>query len=148
MKKTKLSNMTRIFFTTAFVIVLVCLLESCSRKMAFETSSVVPAAEGSVKLKKDKNSNYLVKLDVVNLAEPQRLEPPKNTYVVWAETAQNGTQNIGQLKTSSGLLSKTLKSSLETTTPFKPTNFFITAEDNANIQYPGGQVVLRTGAVK
>ncbi len=79
------------------------------------------------------------------MADPKRLDPPKNTYVVWMETEQNGTKNIGRLNTSSGLLSKTLKSSLKTVTPFKPTSFFITAESNESIQYPGRQVVLRTG---
>jgi hypothetical protein len=60
-------------------------------------------------------------------------------------TEQNGRKNIGQLKTSTGLFSSKLKSSLETVSTFKPSGFFITAEDDANIQYPGGQVVLRTG---
>ena len=120
------------------------LLGSCSKKLRFETSPVVPAAEGVVTLKKDKNNNYDVALNVMRLAEPQRLQPPRSHYIVWMETEGNGTKNIGKLETSSGFLSRTLKSELETVTPFKPTGFFITAEDDAVIQYPGGQVVLRT----
>lgn len=64
------------------------------------------------------------------------------------ETEKNGRKNIGQLKTSSGLFSRTLKSSLETVTSFKPVNFIITAEDEGNIQNPGGQVVLKTNGSK
>lgn len=121
-------------------------LPSCgTTKYNFSTSSVVPAAEGKVKVKKDGNSNYKISLDVMRLAEPQRLSPSKAMYIVWMETEQNGRKNIGQLKTSSGFLSKTLKSSLSTVTAFKPTGFFITAEDDANIQYPGA-VILTTGA--
>ena len=108
---------------------------------------MVPAAEGSVKVKKDGNSNYKIDLNVMRLAEPNRLDPPREMYIVWMETEQNGRKNIGQLKTSSGFLSKTLKSSLNTVTSFKPTGFFITAEDDANIQYPGGQKVLSTGSI-
>ena len=112
--------------------------------MSFQTSSVVPAAEGSVKVKKDKNKNYNVNLSVIRLAEPSRLDPPKKVYIVWMNTQQNGTKELGQLKTSSSLLSKTMKSSLKTSVPFQPTGFFITAEDDADSHYPSEQVVLRT----
>lgn len=130
-------------FTILFTIVV---LQSCdTTKYIFSISSVVPAAEGFVKVKKDKNSNYNIDLDVKNLAESKRLSPTKETYIVWMETEQNGSKNIGQLKTSSGVLSNALTSSLKTVATFKPTGFFITAENDANIQYPDGQTVLTTG---
>jgi hypothetical protein len=119
------------------------ILSSCSNKVAFNTSTVVPTAEGSVKVNRDNNSNYSIDIHIKHLANPNRLVPAKTTYVVWAETS-NGTKNIGQLKTGSSLLSSTLKSSLKTVTPFKPTMIFITAEDEATIQYPGAQVVMTT----
>lgn len=130
----------------AIIVCTIFLLPSCSTKYAFTTSSIVPAAEGNVKVKSDKNNNYKIDLNVIRLADPARLNPPKKVYVVWMETAQNGRQNIGQLKTSSGLFSSALKSSLQTVSSFKPVTFFITAEDNADIQYPGGQEVLRTNS--
>ncbi len=58
-------------------------LMACNRKIAFTTSSVVPGAEGTVKVKKDNNGNNAVQIKVVNLADPQRLALPQNTYVVW-----------------------------------------------------------------
>ena len=131
-------------FSIAITFFLVLSLASCSKKISFQTSSVVPAAEGSVKVKKDKNNNYSIDLNVMRLADPKRLAPSKSTYVVWIETAENGSKNIGSLNTSSSMFSKTLKSSLKTVSPFKPESLFITAEDNADIQYPGTQVVLRT----
>ncbi|MEO5500985.1 MAG: hypothetical protein ABIR31_06030 [Ginsengibacter sp.] len=119
-------------------------LNSCAKKLTFGTSSIVPGAEGSVKIKSDKNKNTSIDLSVDRLADPSRLNPPKKTYVVWMETESNGTKNIGSLNTSSGFLSGKMKSSLKTVTPFKPTGFFITAEDDATAQYANGQVVLRT----
>ena len=127
-------------------LLLIFMFSSCARKLNFTTSSIVPAAEGSVKVKKDNNNNYAIKVDVKHLAEPKRLQQPKEVYVVWIETPQNGVQNIGQLKTSSGLLSRTLKASLETTSPFKPNRIFITAEDQSNIQYPSSYVILNTNS--
>jgi len=143
MKTITLKTPKRIF-SIALIFLLVLSLASCARKISFQTSSVVPAAEGSVKVKKDNNNNYSIDLNVIRLADPKRLEPSKNTYVVWIETAENGSKNIGSLNTSSSMFSKTLKSSLKTVSPFKPVSLFITAEDNADIQYPGTQVVLRT----
>ncbi len=147
MKAIKLNNFTRGIFLVAIVIFGIYFLESCAKKITFSTSSIVPAAEGSVKIKKDKNSNYNIELKVMRLADAKRLNPPKQMYVVWMETEQNGTKNLGQLKTSSSMLSKTLKSSLKTVTSFQPKTIFITAEDNADIQYPTGQVVLRASSL-
>jgi hypothetical protein len=129
-----------IFFTSLF-------FQSCAEKMAFMNSPVAPAAEGSVKIKKDNNNNYAIDLITMRLAEPERLTPSKKLYIVWMTTEQNGTKNIGQMESSSSLLSSTLKSSLTTVTTFKPVGFFITAENDANIQQPMGQVVLRTSAI-
>lgn len=111
---------------------------SCSKKVAFLTSSVVPAAEGYVQVKKDGNENYSISLKISNLAEVDKLQPPKKTYVVWMETDRGLTKNIGQLVSS-----KNLNASFETVSSFKPIKVYLTAEDNENIQYPGN-VVLST----
>lgn len=134
----------RSFYSLVAVAIISLTLNSCARKMSFQTSSVVPAAEGRVKVKKNKNKNYNIDLSVIRLADPSRLDPPKKVYIVWMNTDQNGTKEVGQLKTSSSLLSKTMKSSLSTSVPFQPVSFFITAEDDANISNPSGQVILRT----
>ncbi|MEO8583827.1 MAG: hypothetical protein ABI415_08515 [Flavitalea sp.] len=126
----------------AILVILFC--SSCAKKMSFQTSSVVPAAEGTVKIKKDKNNNYKIDLKIIRLASPDRLNPPKDIYVVWMNTDNNSAKNIGQIKTSSGFLSNTLKSSLGTVSTTFPTGFFITSENDGNVQYPNGQVVLKT----
>ncbi|MGK2863183.1 MAG: hypothetical protein ACSLE0_14730 [Chitinophagaceae bacterium] len=144
MKLIKLNAITKSISVVMIMLFAMVVAQSCSNKIAFATSSVVPAAEGSIKVKKDKNSNYNIELSVMRLSDPKRLNPPKEKYVVWMDTESNGTKNIGQLNTSSGLFSSTLKSSLKTVTPYKPVRIFITAEDNADIQYATGQRVLET----
>ncbi len=125
-------------------VIMIFTLGSCARKIAFLTSSVVPAAEGTVKVKKDNNNNYSIQIELVNLAEPDRLQPAKQTYVVWMESDRDNYKNIGQINSSTSLLSKRLKASFETVSSAKPTKIFITAEDDAGIMYPGMQVVLST----
>ncbi len=113
---------------------------SCSTKALFLTSSVVPAAKGYVNVKKDRNNNYVIKMKISNLAGVERLQPAKQTYVVWMLTDQGITKNIGRV-----LSSNKLKVSFKTVSSFKPTQIFITAEDNESAQFPGEQVVLSTG---
>jgi hypothetical protein len=145
MKAKKLYNLSRDIFIGVFTTMLMFSFYSCAIKASFETSSVVPAARGAVKIKKDNNKNYQIKIDIYNLAEANRLQPPKQTYIVWMETNENVTKNIGQINTSTGLLSRKLKASFETVSAIKPTKIYISAEDDANIQNPGAQVVLSTG---
>ena len=144
MKKKYLKTLSKSVFAIATVLFISLTISSCARKMSFTNSAVVPGAQGSVKIKKDKNKNYKIELSVIHLTEAKRLTPPKETYVVWMKTDDNGTKNIGKLNPSSSLFSKTLKSSLQTVTPYKPESFFVTAEDDAGIQYPRGEQVLTT----
>lgn len=144
MKTIKINKRPIGLFSAAILLIIAFIFPACARKMTFQTSSIVPAAEGRVKVKKDKNKNYNIDLSTIRLAEPSRLDPPKSIYIVWMDTDQHGTKKVGQLKTSSSLLSKTLKSSLKTSVPYNPTRFFISAENNADVTSPSGQIVLRT----
>jgi hypothetical protein len=117
---------------------------SCAHKTSFQTSAVVPAARGDVKVKKDDNNNYHIKVKISGLAEAKRLEPAKQVYVIWLESEEHIIKNLGQINSSSGLLSKTLKASFETVSSVKPIKVFITAEDNASAQYPGTHIILST----
>lgn len=119
-------------------------LASCSKTVRFQTSTVVPAAIATIKLSKDDNKNNRIAMTVTNLADPSRLSPPRKTFVVWMQTKSNGIKNIGQLISETSYFSSARKATLTTTTPFKPIKFFVTAEDNVNIQYPGNQLVLTT----
>jgi hypothetical protein len=121
---------------------------SAQKKVSFNTSAVVPGAEGTVKVKKDKNGNYVIDVDIQNLAPANKLTPPKKVYVAWVETEEKGPKNIGQLKSSSSMLSKTRKASIETVSPYKPLRVFITAEDDGGTEQPGEVIVLTTNHYK
>ena len=144
MKTTSLNKLGKGIFLSGATLMMICFFSSCATKATFLTSSIVPAAQGFVKVKKDKNKNYTIKIELRNLAESQQLQPSKNTYVVWMVTDDNTTQNIGQIISSSSLLSKNLKASFETVSSSKPAKIFITAEDNSDVEYPDYQVVLST----
>lgn len=128
----------------AFVAVLIFLSVSCSRKIGFVNSGTVPAARGFVKIKKDKNHNYGIQVELDNLAEVERLQPARNAYVVWMETNEEAVKNIGQIKSSTGMLTSKLNASFHTVSALKPTKIFITAEEDAGAKYPANPVLLST----
>ncbi|ARK13468.1 hypothetical protein [Fibrivirga algicola] len=133
--------------TINLLVAILCLtfiVTACGRKMNFINSSIVPGATGQVDVKKDRNSNYVINVNVLNLAEPKRLSPPKEVYVVWMEASNESAKKLGQITPSSGLLSKALRATMSATVITEPKRVFITAEDNIDVSYPGGQTVLTT----
>lgn len=135
----------RLFFTAGILVLLSFFFNSCSKKVIFPTSSIAPAAVGSVKIKKDNNNNYAIQVKIENLPDARRLSPPKNYYVVWIETGNNAIKNIGRIVPSKRFLSSKMKASLNAVSPTKPKRVFITAENDESIRYPGNMVVLDTG---
>jgi hypothetical protein len=144
MKATRFNNIKKNIFLGIFAVIIVFSVNSCATSVSFLNSSVVPAAEGSVKIKMDKNKNYAILISISNLAESTRLQPSKQTYIVWMVTDRDLTKNIGQLNSSKAFMSKSLKGSFKTVSSDKPVKIFISAEDDASVQYPGTQVVLST----
>lgn len=124
-------------------LLLIVTITSCARKAYFTSSAVAPQAQGKVKVKKDGNDNYRISMDIKNIPQSNELVPARSTYVVWMESS-NGTKNIGQLKTSTGLFSSTRKAALQTTSPYRPIRVFITAEDIPDVPYPGSQIIIST----
>jgi hypothetical protein len=140
--KVKLRRNLMHYYGIAIInIVLILSLNSCAQqeRVPFRTSSIVPAAEGRVTLKTDRNNNYIVEMEISNLADVQRLDPPRKIYVAWIETQSGVVRNLGQVITSGNL-----NASLETVVPGKPARIFITAENDESVTYPGNMVVLTT----
>jgi hypothetical protein len=131
-------------FLTIVSIVLILILSSCATKAKFLDSSLVPAAEGHVKMKTDRNKNYVIKIEIFNLALPGKLNPPKNVYVVWMDDGNNNIKNMGQVKSSAAFMSKALKASFQNISSFRPTKIFLTSEYEANVQVPSQDVILST----
>jgi hypothetical protein len=130
---------------------LLCLfsLSSCASKTQFLTSTVVPAAQGTVVVKNDKNNNYAITIVISNLSPSTRLTPPSNAYVVWLITSDNTTQNLGQLNSSDNFMSKNLDAQFETVTGLKPAKIMITAENDPHVKYPSfSEVILATDFFK
>jgi hypothetical protein len=144
MKTKQLYQMKRNFLSGILMFAMMFLIVSCSTSESFLNSSVVPGATGDVKVKRDKNQNYVINLEVADLATVDKLQTSKQMYVVWMETERGNFENLGQMQTSTGFLKKQRKASLETVSSFKPVRFFITAENEKNARYPDRETILTT----
>jgi hypothetical protein len=140
MKAPELNSQTKNFFLGILTATMIFSFVSCSPKVVFLTSSVVPAANGYVKIKRDHNNNYVIQVKISTLAGVERLQPAKQTYVIWMVTNDGTNKNIGRVQSSNKL-----KVSFETVSSSKPIQIFLTAEENESVQYPGEQIVLSTG---
>lgn len=144
MKPQKSYLLIKKLFLGILMTTMILLVTSCATNVSFLNSSVVPAAKGSVKIKKDNNNNYQIYLEIKDLAEVERLQSSKQMYIVWMETERGIYENLGQLQSSTGFMSKQLKASLESSSPYKPVRIFVTAENESNVQYPDSIEILTT----
>lgn len=123
------------------------LMMACAKKVAFPVSNIVPGAEVEAKIKTDSNDNYEIDLTAKNLTSPDRLDPPKEMYVVWAETSR-GTKNLGRLEISKGMFSSTRSGKLKTVSSYKPKRILITAENTSSNNEPSSQVILSSNEIE
>jgi hypothetical protein len=135
-------------FLAMMMILTIIFFASCATSEPFLNSSVVPGASGNVKVKKDGNENYAIKVQISDLAAVERLENSRDTYVVWMETEKGNTENLGQLVSSRSFLSKQKVASLETISSYKPVRFFVTAENGIDVRYPNNLEILKTGSFR
>jgi hypothetical protein len=136
-------NSKRWFILTLLTLVPL-FIASCSQSVRFAVSSVVPSAEGSVKLTKDENQNKMIVLKVRNLVDPSRLTPAKKLYLVWMQTKNDGNKNLGRLVSSEAYFSTERNAKFTSVTTFDPVKIFITAEDKADATNPSGVTILET----
>jgi hypothetical protein len=102
------------------------------------TSDSVQAAQGKVKVHREKDGNTLVKVEVERLAPPSVVQEDSVAYVVWLQPSGGQPQNVGTLKVDG----KKLKGDLETKTPFKNFQVSVTAERAGNVTQPTGPEVM------
>jgi len=123
---------------TGICLALILVLSSCANISKFPVSTVSPAANIEVRRQQDQNGNTKLTITAKNLAAAERLTPPKRIYVVWVILESSKVRNIGQLNSENAK-----KVEIKTLVPFKFTEVFITAEDQADISYPTGVEISR-----
>ena len=141
MKTTKYQARIKRIFLGFLAVMIMLPLSLYAEKIPFLQSSRAPAAEGYVKIKNDRNKNYVIKIRIKNLAEIESLEPAQQTYVVWMDIDGDVTKNIGRINSTNNL-----KVSFETVSSYQPTKIFITTEKDESTQVPSWNIILTTAS--
>lgn len=121
-----------------FLIGIVTLITSCTSTATFPLSKLVPAADITAKIKKQGKQNYLVTITANNLAASERLNPPKEIYIIWAVSDASVTRNVGYF-----IQQNAIKSIYHASFPYKPIEIFITAENEEDLCEPMGIEISR-----
>ena len=110
-----------------------------SKEYPMRASSSTPAAAGIVRVQKDKNNeNTKLDIKVWHLANPSRLTPTANVYVVWFRTRDGAAVKQGAIG-----VDKNQKGEVKLVTVAKDFEVLITAEQSESANMPSDFEVLR-----
>jgi len=120
-------------------------LAACSHEpsgpqpVTLAASDKVPAAQGEFVLAQSADGNTKIHLAVEHMAPASRVASGATTYVVWVKPlASDGKpQNVGALQ-----VNQDLQGTLDSVTPLKSFEVFVTPEASASVQQPSGQALL------
>lgn len=103
----------------------------------------IPAASGTVDVKRDKNdANAQIEVKVEGMADPSRLSPPAGAYVVWVRPRAGNVEKEGVIT-----VGKDLKGDLKATTTARDFEVVVTAEQSETAQTPSGTELLKADVV-
>jgi hypothetical protein len=126
------------FSAIFFTVLATMTVGAYAKDFSLTSTSLVPAAAGKMKVKRDRNGNTELTVEVKHLAKPSALSPARANYVVWLQPRGDSARNAGELAVNNNLDGK-----FETTTPTKAFDVFVTAEDSLSVQAPSGPEVMR-----
>ncbi len=112
-------------------------LGACAHSQPMQSSALVPAAEGKVKVSRGDSGNTRLTMEVKHLADPAMVAPGASTYVVWIQEPHAAAQNVGALK-----VGKNRRGELKTVTPHQTFQVFITAEPTRAARAPTNERLM------
>jgi hypothetical protein len=112
-----------------------------SREFVMTGNPAVPGARGNASVITTDDGNTQVDVKVEHLAEPDKITPGAQVFVVWAQDREGTAepQNLGMLRVDDDL-----SGSITAVTPMKVFDLYITAEPTASTAAPTGEPILRT----
>ena len=129
----------------AFALTGMLVATSWAATFALGSSSQIPAAEGTARLRNTQNGNIELKLRVKHLAQPGRISPGAQVFVVWARGLEPGAeaQNLGALQ-----VDKKLNGKLTAVTAMASFDLFITCEMSQTVTAPTTDPLLPLHYIK
>ena len=143
---TKVARIVRAAGPFCLIVLTALLGLSCSHAAAtpMQASSRIPAAEGAVTVQDGDNGSTKLAVTVKHMAPPEKVATGASSYVVWlrplaTDTSSEPAQNLGALA-----VGKDLEGKLNTVTPYRQFDVFVTAEPEPGSTAPTGEQLLTT----
>ncbi len=123
-----------------FALIALLVLGACRKEIRLEAVPALPvkvsgSARVRVVLTYDRNNTLIVHL--TGVPQPESLGPRYTRYVVWIQPPGGQPVNAGQIRVEGG------RAHVETLTPLRRFQLFITVEEKGDVQQPGPLVVFR-----
>jgi hypothetical protein len=99
----------------------------------------IPGAEGVVTVSTSNDGNTKLDISVKHLAHPEKVEAGASVFMVWVRGLEGGAQaaSLGALIVNSDLSGR-----METVTPLRSFELFITPESSQTVSAPTGKTLL------
>ena len=118
--------------------VLMGTLAACASGPRLASAPALAKAKGSVAFEKTEDRGTEIILRVKNLAEPEGLNPPGYSYVAWVQSdRESPAHNVGALAVDDDLSGE-----LNTVTPLRDFELFVTVEPASDVAQPTGPPLL------
>jgi hypothetical protein len=113
-------------------------LAGCASGPRLSHAPALAKAKGRVSFMKTADHGTRIVVDVKNLAEPETLNPPGYAYVAWVQSDREETpHNVGVL-----VVDDEQTGELQTITPLRDFELFVTAEPSSDVVEPTGPPLL------
>ena len=123
------------------LVAVLSLLSGCAgpSQVRLTGNSDIPGAEGLVTTSTSNDGNTKLDITVKHLAPPEKVEPGASVFMVWVRGLEGGAQAASQ---GALIVNSDLSGEMETVTPLRSFDLFITPESSQTVAAPTGKTLL------
>ena len=102
-------------------------------------NSDIPGAEGVVTTSTTNDGNTKLDINVKHLAPPEKVDPAASVFMVWVRGLESDSQPVSQ---GALIVNSDLNGQMETSTPLRAFELYITPESAQSVTVPAGKTLL------
>ncbi len=111
----------------------------CAGRYKLDAEAPTYAAQARLKVTVNKTGIRKLRVEMIHLAPPKKIDPANLGYMVWIAVPGQATVKAGKLKYSE----RRRRGVLVATTPHAKFEVIVTIEQNPSVTAPGPRVILR-----
>ncbi|MCB9705389.1 MAG: hypothetical protein H6711_26180 [Myxococcales bacterium] len=129
----------RILAPLALALSLVAAGPGCASRYKADAEAPTYAAQAKISVKVNKTGIRQLRVEMIHLAPPSKIDPANKVYMVWISVPGQGTTKAGYLDYNE----RRRRGVLQATTPHPKFEVFVTIEQNPRAVEPSGKEIVR-----